>query len=253
MALVQSEERRLDGNSDGLSMAEAFVIKDALWNQGENTTVLRVGDKSTDVASFSTLVEEQYLDNFVIDVCILCFLQHFQGRSKALYLPSETHTWLKTNNIHFIHRKLCEVLSNSKENELDLLLCPLHMNQSHWGLIVTDLLHSQLMFDDGYKLQPDASVLPTMKYILNVLHQLQPDAHCFSNSFWASANDFKRFGMPSQRDCDETGYGTGSCAVGVMLAARHSFQRSPIVMSHFHWQYSQMRRLRKQLMIQIIK
>ena len=187
-------------------------------------------------------------------MCILQFLQDSQGRSKALYLPSEIHTWLNTNNIHFIRRKLCQVLSTSKRNELDLPLCPLHVNQSHWGLIVIDFLHRQLMFDDGYKLQPDASVLPTMKYILNVLHQLRPDAQCFSNSFWASANDFKRFGMPSQRDCDETGQGTGSCGVRVILAARDILSKgASIVTPQFECQYSQMRRLRKQLMIQIIK
>lgn len=76
-----------------------FAIKDVLWNQRENSTILRVGDKSVDVESFSSLVGEHYLDNFVIDMCILRFLQDFQGRSKdfqgrskALCLPSETHT-----------------------------------------------------------------------------------------------------------------------------------------------------------------
>ena len=200
-ALIHSEERWLDENSDGLSMAEMWAIKEVLWNQGENKTVLKVGDKSTDVASFSTLVGERYLDNFVIDVSILCFLQDFKGRSKALYLPSETHTWLNTSNSGFIHRKLCEVLFTSKESEYDLLLCPLHMNQSHWGIIVIDLLHRKLMFDDGCQCQPDSSVLPSMKRMLDVLRQLSPDAHCFRNSFWASVDSFERFGMPSQRDC----------------------------------------------------
>lgn len=87
--------------------------------------------------------------------------------------------------------------------------------QSHWGLIVIDLLHGQLMFDDGYKLEPDGSVLPTMKYILNVLLQLRPDAHCFSNSFWASVNDFKRFGMPSQGDCVKQVKGLEAVVLGL--------------------------------------
>ena len=86
-ALIRSEERWLDENSDGLSMPETWAIKEVLWNQGENKTVLKVGDKSIDVASFSTLVGEQYLDNFVIDVSTLCFLQDFKGRSRTLFSP----------------------------------------------------------------------------------------------------------------------------------------------------------------------
>lgn len=43
---------------------------------------------------------------------------------------------------------------------------------------------------------------------------------CFSSLFWASADDFERFGMPSQIDCHQTGQGTGSCGVGVILSAR---------------------------------
>ena len=253
-AVVRSEERWLNENPDRLSVAEICAIKEILWNHGENTTVLRAGGKSFDVASFSTLVGERYLDNFVIDVCILSFLQDFQGKSKALYLPSEAHTWLSTKDSQFIHRKLLGVLSTSKVKELDLLLCPLHMNQSHWGLIVIDLLHRKLMFDDGYKLKPSTSVLPTIKHILDVFHQLRPDAHCFGNSFWASADHFERFGMPSQADCGEMGQGSGSCGVGVILAARDFLSKVAFVaMPQFEWQYSQMRCLRKQLMLQVIK
>ena len=65
------------------------------------------------------------------------------------------------------------------------------MNQSHWGIIVIDLLHRKLMFDDGYQCQPDSSVLPTMKCMLDVFRQLSPDAHCFRNTFWASVDGFE--------------------------------------------------------------
>ena len=32
-------------------------------------------------------------------------------------------------------------MSNSRREELDVILCPLHMNESLWGLIVIDLLN----------------------------------------------------------------------------------------------------------------
>ena len=171
-----------------------------------------------------------------------------------LYLPSETHTWLNTNNEPFINRKLQEVLAVSTKSEFDLLLLPLHMNGSHWGLVVIDLLGRQLLFDDGYKLKPATSVLSTIKRILDVFHQLLPSSLCLSNFFWTSANAFERFGMPSQHDCGVSGEGTGSCGVGVILAARDFiFKGVDGTISQFEWQYTEMRHLRKKLMIQILK
>ena len=98
-----------------------------LWNHRVGETILRAGQKSVDVGSFSTLVGERYLDNFVIDAAILHYLQDGQDQvgSKALYLPSETHTWLNTNSEPFINRKLQEVLAVSRKSEFDLLLLPL--------------------------------------------------------------------------------------------------------------------------------
>lgn len=239
-ASIQTEERWLQIEQDDLSASKILAIKDVLWNKISSKTVLRVGQKSIDVASFSTLVEERYLDNFIIDVTILKFLQDCQG-SKALYLPSETHTWLQTNH-QFLCRKICEVLSNSREEEFDLLLCPLHMNQSHWGLIAIDLLGKKLLFDDGYKLQPDSSILPSVKYFLDVLHELKPNAQCFSSSFWSTADHFERFGMPSQKDCDSTGQGSGSCGAGIILAARDFILKGPSnAVYQVGWKYTQMR------------
>ena len=94
------------------------------------------------------------------------------------------------SNSSIIHVDLTVDFSNSREEEFDLLLCPLHMNQSHWGLIAIDLVGKKLLFDDGYKLQPDSSILPSMKYLLDVLHELRPNAQCFSISFWSESSCF---------------------------------------------------------------
>ena len=173
-AAIQSEERWLEADPDVLSFTEISAINNVLWNKSTGETVLRAGNKSIDVASFSTLVRERYLDNFIIDVSSLRFLQDCQG-SKALHLPPETHTWLQTRNNHFVSCKIREVLSTSVENELDLL-CPLHMNYSHWGILVVDLVGKRLLFDDGYEMQPNTSILPTIKYLLDVFHELRPNA-----------------------------------------------------------------------------
>lgn len=258
-AQIQSEKSWLESNPDGLSVADISTIKKVLWNQSGSATVLRAGCKSIDVSSFSTLVEERYLDNFIIDVSISWFLLEGQGKktnicSKVLYLPSETHTWLNVNDKKFLKGKLQEVLFTSKEDEFEIILCPLHMNQMHWGIIVIDLLNRKLLFDDGYHLKPDSNVLPSIKHILDVFHELRPDANCFSSFFWSSITDFEHFGMPSQAICSQTGQGVGSCGVGVILSARDFVFKGATRAAHkFEWCYSEMRRLRKQLMLQIIK
>ena len=220
-AVIRSEERWLANNQDGLSVAAISAIKEVLWDQGSSETVLRAACKSIDVSSFSTLVEERYVDNFVIDVTISRFLQDCQGQmgSKTLYLPSETHAWLSTNDRQFIDRKLQEVLSTNRENEFELLLCLLNMDEKHWGIIVIDLVDRKLLFDGGYKLHPGTSVLPSIKKMLDLFHELRPDAQCFSSLFWASTDDFEQFGMPSQVNCHQSGQGIGSCGVGVILSA----------------------------------
>lgn len=253
---VRSEERWLTEDRDGLSVDEISCIKEVLWNRRTSESILRAGRKSLDVASFSTLVEERYVDNFVIDVTIWYYHQDCQKQvnSSTLYLPSEIHTWLETNDHQFIHRKLEEIMANAGEEELQLILCPLHMNGSHWGLVVIDLLNRRLLFDDGYKLLPDTSVLANMKSLLDICQQLRPGALCFGNAFWSSIDQFERFGMPSQHECARTGQGTGSCGVGVILAARDFlFKGVAGAVYQFGWKYTEMRLLRKQLMLQILK
>lgn len=255
-ASIRSEDRWLMATADGLSANEIRSIEQVLWHQRIGETILRAGQKSVDVGSFSTLVGERYLDNFVIDVAILHYLWVGQKQvgTKALYLPCETHTWLNTNDELFIKQKFRGVLGPSNESEFDLILLPLHMNEAHWGLIVIDLLGRRLLFDDGFKQQPASSVLPTIKYILDVFQQLMLSAPCFNNSFWSSINALERFGMPSQHNCGSTGQGTGSCGVGVILAARDFILKGVNgTVNQFVWQYTEMRPLRKKLMIQIIK
>ena len=57
-----------NGKYDGLSVVEISCIKEVLWNRRTSESIVRAGRKSLDVSSFSTLVGERYLDNFVIDV-----------------------------------------------------------------------------------------------------------------------------------------------------------------------------------------
>ena len=61
------------------------------------------------------------------------------GKFDKSTLPTFRNTYLE------------EVNANSRKEELELILCPLH-------------------FDDGYKLQPDPSVLANIKHVLDIFH-----------------------------------------------------------------------------------
>jgi len=77
------------------------------------------------------------------------------------------------------------------------------MNESHWGLIIMDLLNRRLLFDDGYKLQPDRCLLPNVKNMLDIFQQLRPGALCFQNAFWDSIHQFDHFVCHLNMDVQE--------------------------------------------------
>ena len=54
----------------------------ALWHHPTNHPTLKCGKKGLDCTSFSDLVEERYIDNFVIDICISKFLDDAQEKGK---------------------------------------------------------------------------------------------------------------------------------------------------------------------------
>ena len=50
-------------------------LQDALWHHPASQPILKHGNKRLDTTSFSDLVEERYIDSFVIDICISKFLE----------------------------------------------------------------------------------------------------------------------------------------------------------------------------------
>ena len=57
-----------------------------------------------------------------------------------------------------------------------------------------------------------------------------------------------------QKGCDVTGQSSGSCSIGVILAAGNFIIKGAArAENKFAWQYTKMRHLRKQLLIQIIQ
>lgn len=56
------------------SPRDMVELQNTLWHHPASSPILKYGKKGLDVTSFSDLVEERYIDSFVIDICLTKFL-----------------------------------------------------------------------------------------------------------------------------------------------------------------------------------
>lgn len=84
---VQTEEQWLQNT--GIPNNRASIIQKVLWHQSPHKPILQHHRKSMDSINLSYIVEEGYIDNFVIDITISKFLEDAQKNVKydTLYLP----------------------------------------------------------------------------------------------------------------------------------------------------------------------
>ena len=110
-----------------------------LWHQSPTTVILKHGQKSIDVESFSLLALERYVDNMVIDVTIERFLKesYDAGKRDTLYLPSEFWQWVTCDH-DFLYKKIESLFVLLDGQKLKQILAPVHMT-NHWGLVYVDL------------------------------------------------------------------------------------------------------------------
>ena len=124
---------------------------------------------------------------------------------------------------------------------------------NHWGLIYTDLANQQLYFDDGLASRVPPTALPHLKEALDFLLELYPQHLYLQTKFWHSCKTFSRFGMPSQLPVDRKMIGSGSCGIGVIMAARDFIKNGSANVNNILWRYYNMDRYRKELMLQILR
>lgn len=86
------------------------LLQSVLWNKATTCAILACDHKSIDVLSFSDLVEERYIDSFVIDVSISKYIEesYSQGQEFTRYLPTEFVQWMQVPDKDFKVRKLKE-------------------------------------------------------------------------------------------------------------------------------------------------
>ena len=144
------------------SSGDLVRLQYALWHHPTNHPILKCGKKGLDSTSFSDLVEERYIDNFVIDICISKFLDDAQekGNNYTVYLPTEFYDWMRCNDKNFQQLQLRETTKQLSDiNDLQHILVPVYM-PNHWGLIFVDLAYKEMYFDDGLQLAVPSMSLP---------------------------------------------------------------------------------------------
>ena len=250
---IAAEARWLSGLN--CTLRELTVLQSVLWNRPTTSSVLRFGPKSIDVISFCDLAEERYIDSFVIDVCIGKYIEesNAQGREDTLHLPTEFFQWMQVNEEAFKQEQLKARASRIVTfNSVQQILVPVFM-VNHWGLVYVNLGSQLLYFDDGLTSQVPSATLPCVKEALSLLFELYPLHPFLQTEFWHSAQNFRRFGMPSQVPIDNKMIGVGSCGIGVIMAARDFIRNGPATVSNIKWRYCNMDKHRKDLMLQILR
>lgn len=236
------------------SVADLVPIQDALWHHSANTPILRFRRKSIDVTSFSELTGERYIDSFVIDICIGKYLEEARenGNDYTLYFPSEFYDWMKSSDRSFKHTRVADIASELLSlNNLQQILAPVHL-PNHWGLSVVDVANMEMYFDDGLARAAPYTALSAIKELLDLLCEMHPSHPTLQTKFWQHCTYFKRFGMPSQEPVDHRMIGTGSCGIGVIMAANDFIYRGSSCINKFQWRFSEMDIHRKNLMLQIL-
>ena len=236
------------------SSADLGRLQEALWHHPGNSVILRFGKKSIDVISFSDLAEERYVDSFIVDISIGKYIDEARanGNNETLYFPTEVYEWMKSDNATFKQTKVSKETSRlTIFDNLKQILVPVHM-PNHWGLVVVDLASMNIYFDDGLTSVVPPTVLPAIRELLDMLATMHPSHPTLQTQFWQDCNNFNRFGMPSQAPVDSRMIGTGSCGIGVIMAAKDFLEKGSSCIGKFQWRYCDMDLHRKDLMLQIL-
>jgi len=143
-------------------------------------------------------------------------------------------------------------LSQLTANDLKQILLPVYM-VNHWGLIYLDLANQESYFDDGLGSHVPPTTLPHVKEALDFLLELHPCHPYLQTKLWHSCKTFTL--LESQRWCLLTKemIASGSCGIGVIMAARDFIRIGSSNVNHILWRYCNMDTYRKEVMLQILR
>lgn len=98
----------------GCSPKDVALLQDALWHHPASIPFLRYEKTGIDTILFADLVEERYIDNFIIDICISKFF--------------EKTTVDKRNKTVQVHKQLADTIERSSDGDiLPQIVLPVHV------------------------------------------------------------------------------------------------------------------------------
>ena len=240
---LTDERKWIMDTSDDLPASSKELILTHLNDFNPNHVVNKEGDRSVTVQAMSYLAMERYIDDTVIDFFLSRYQKTSHPSGSVLCLPSHAVTWIETHDEDFIQQCFQEVVKEVDPLILRLIVIPINISNAHWGLIAINIKDNTAFFDDGLSWCP-----PTISHVhatVKALHDIFPLIACFHPDKWKSVQSYSRFGMPRQPN------GSGSCGVGVILAAKDLCLSSNTV-PKFLWSFSEITTHRKKLMLELI-
>ena len=207
-----------------------------------------------DERDFSCLACERYVTGYCISVTIAKFVEEAReaNHNSCLALPSTALLWASSAaaDEDSLAQRLQLYTTTTEPQLLKQIPITVHIDRPrfrHWGLLCLDVSRKQLLYDDGLRSEPPDNLVDAARKILTGLHTIFQDEESLVCDNWEF--NIKRFGMPLQ---PKRGEGSGSCGVGVILAARDIIRTGRSEMPRFSWTFEQMGEQRVELMCQII-
>ncbi|RMX55251.1 hypothetical protein pdam_00021351 [Pocillopora damicornis] len=119
------------------SPKDLVQLQNALWNVSASQPILEHGTKNLDSTSFSDLVEERYIDSFVVDICKSKSLDKAReiGKGFTVFFPSQFYNWMRSKQLKQV-------------NDLQQILMQIYL-PNHWRLMFVDLVNREMYFDNG--------------------------------------------------------------------------------------------------------
>ncbi|KAK3754732.1 hypothetical protein QZH41_019373 [Actinostola sp. cb2023] len=257
---VISEAQWLNFKFDGrVPIKNIEALSSVLWDNVPSKVVLKVSVGSStiliDVTSLACLVGERYVDNMVIDICLFKYMHDINSTQGCLTLVLPTTLWVwEGSDKEYFKEKVNTYVENCTLDfsNISQIVIPVYM-PSHWGIVYIDFKERKLYFDDGMKFRVPHHLLDAAKHLLDILKCLHPVCTAFSSVWWKPIATLQRFGMPYQAGQYNNGQGSGSCGIGVIMAAKDLMEHGNKIIHNFTWSFAESSHHRNQIMLQILK
>ncbi|KAK3727925.1 hypothetical protein QZH41_016377 [Actinostola sp. cb2023] len=251
---LKSEKKWIVETPDTLDDQKRDLILRCLEDYHPEHILCQENGHSITTQAFSYLALERYVDDTIINFFLARYQRQCCPTDSVVAFPAHAVVWLETGDQDFIQQCFHEILSTVVPHLIRLIIVPVNLADAHWGLFIIDIPNKLAYFDDGLGWRPPP--ISFVHDVVRVLHDEFPDIPDFDIKKWKSVTYFLRFGMPRQpkKISGRSGLiGSGSCGVGVILAAKDFSSSEDSRDVSFSWTFSDMTYHRKQLMFELLK